>query len=214
LQENAFPNWKLLADHRWDLLVLYHCGANPSYMGKTIQQIAVERQSTPWDCICDLLLEEGAEMSRLMWCGRVSSQADIDTLIRQPDCMVISDGVSVSEVGALKDLRFSPIAFSWAASFLQKYVRDQRILDIVEAVGRLTWTPARRFRLEHRGELRAGYYADLAVFDLDQIHCHSTLENPNVKSTGVTHVFVNGTAVMRDASITEARPGKVLRRRA
>lgn len=212
LQENAFPNWKLLADRRWNWLVLYHCGANPSYMGKTIQQIAIERQSTPWDCICDLLLEEGAEMSRLMWCGRVSSQADIDTLIRQPDCMVISDGVSVSEVGALKDLRFSPIAFSWAASFLQNYVRDQRVLDIVEAVGRLTWTPARRFRLEHRGELRAGYYADLAVFDLDQIHCHSTLENPNVKSTGVTHVFVNGTAVMRDASITEARPGKVLRR--
>ena len=119
----------------------------------------------------------------------------------------------VSEVGALKDLRFSP-RFLVGSVVLQKYVRDQLVLDIVEAVGRLTWTPARRFRLEHRGELRAGYYADLAVFDLDRIHCHSTLENPNVRSTGVTHVFVNGAAVMRDAAMTEARPGKVLRRRA
>lgn len=212
LQKNAFPNWKLLTDHRWDLLVLYHCAANPSYMGKTIQRIAAERQSSAWDCICDLLLEEGAEMSGLMWCGRVSSRADIDKLIGQPDCMVISDGVSISEVGPLKDLRFSPIAFSWAASFLQDYVRDQRVLDVVEAIGRLTWTPARRFRLLNRGELRAGHYADVAVFDLDRISCHATLENPNVRSTGMVHVFVNGSPVMRDAALTEARPGKVLRR--
>ena len=212
LQENAFPNWKLLTDRRWDWLVLYHCTSNPGYMGKTIQQIAAERQTSPWDCIFDLLLAEGAEMSRLMWCGRVSSRADIDQLIRQQDCMVISDGVSVSEVGPLKDLRFSPIAFSWAASFLQQYVRDQRVLQLVEAIGRLTWTPARRFKLRQRGELKAGFYADVAVFDLERINCLSSLENPNIRSTGVNHVFVNGTVVMRDGLVTDARSGKVLRR--
>lgn len=192
--------------------MLYQSEANPTDMGKTIEQIAAQRGTSPWDCICDLLFEEGAGFSNLMWCGRVSQRADIDKLIQEPDCMVISDGVSVSEDGPLKDFRISPIAFSWAASFLQSYVREQRVLGVGEAIGRLTWTPARRFNLKERGELKAGYFADVAVFDLDRITSHCTLESPNVKSSGMVHVFVNGALVMHDTTLTDARPGKVLRR--
>ncbi|MHA7685878.1 N-acyl-D-amino-acid deacylase family protein [Cupriavidus sp. PET2-C1] len=210
--QNVFPNWKLLSDSRWDLLVLYYSAANPDLVGKTIADIAEIRGVLPWDSICDLLADEGEGIAGLMWCGRVSRQPDIDKLIEQPGCMVISDGVTKSADGALSQMRFSPIAFSWATTFLENYVQKSGRLTLVEAISRLTSVPATRFKLERRGQLKEGYYADIVVFKNDAIAAHATLRDPDAASTGIFHVWVNGQAVLRDCKQTEARPGMVLRR--
>lgn len=210
--QNVFPNWKLLSDSRWDLLILYYSAANPDLVGKTIAEIAGIRGVPPWDSICDLLADEGEGIAGLMWCGRVSRQADIDRLIEQPGCMVISDGVTKSADGPLSQMRFSPIAFSWATTFLENYVKKSGALTLVEAISRLTSAPASRFKLERRGQLKEGFYADIVAFNNDAISAHATLRHPDVASTGILHVWVNGQEVLRDGTPTQSRPGMVLRR--
>jgi N-acyl-D-amino-acid deacylase len=212
MKENPFPNWKLISDARWDFLVLYASAANENLVGKTIAEIAELRSTTPWDAICDLLFEEGQGIAGLYWCGKVSRQPDIDKLIKQPECMVISDSISKSNDGPLRHLSFSPTTYSWAISFLETYVKRSQLLSLVEAVARLSIVPARRFHLKQRGELKAKNYADIAVFKYETLASHAGLKDPNLPSTGVSHVMVNGQLVVRDGKPTAARPGLILRK--
>jgi N-acyl-D-amino-acid deacylase len=90
-------------------------------------------------------------------------------------------------------------------------VRDERVVPLEEAVRRLTSLPAHNLRLRRRGLLEPGYFADVVVFDPDRIQDHATYDDPHRYSTGVVHVVVNGTLVLRDGEHTGALPGRVVR---
>jgi N-acyl-D-amino-acid deacylase len=94
---------------------------------------------------------------------------------------------------------------------LGKYVREEKVIPLQEAVRRLTSLPAENLRLDKRGLLKPGYFADIVVFDPRTIRDHSTYEKPHQFSTGVQHVFVNGVAVLSNGEHTGATPGRVLR---
>jgi len=94
---------------------------------------------------------------------------------------------------------------------LGRYVREERIIAIEEAIRKLTSLPAGNLRIRDRGQLTTGYFADVVVFDPDKIQDHATYEDPHQYATGMVHVWVNGTQVLRDGEHTGATPGRVVR---
>ncbi|SVA53325.1 uncharacterized protein METZ01_LOCUS106179 [marine metagenome] len=92
-----------------------------------------------------------------------------------------------------------------------KYVRDEKVIPLHEAIYRLSGLPATNLKIRHRGFLREGYYADVVVFDPATIQDHATFEKPHQYSTGVYHVFVNGEQVLKDGEHTGVTPGRVVR---
>ena len=104
-----------------------------------------------------------------------------------------------------------PRAYGNFARLLGKYVRDEEVIPLEEAVRRLTSFPAETLKIRDRGRLVPGYYADLAIFDPAKIQDHATFEKPHQYSTGMVHVFVNGQQVLRNGEHTGAKPGRVVR---
>ena len=205
------PIWRLVAEGRWEDIVLLASEANDRECGRTIAEIAASRAVAPFDAVLDLLREEGEGCAGLTWAGRNFTDHDIDLLLQAPQAGVISDAITLTRDGPLGRLRWSPSAYGWTARFLQRYVRERRALDLPEAVRRLTGLPAQRLGLADRGEIRVDARADLVAFDARAIADHSTLAAPNVPPSGIAHVIVNGDFAVRDGRLTGARAGRVLR---
>jgi N-acyl-D-amino-acid deacylase len=104
-----------------------------------------------------------------------------------------------------------PRAYGAFARVLGKYVREEGLISLQEAVRRMTGLPASNLRLDQRGLLQPGYYADVVVFDPATVSAHATFENPHQLATGVLHVFVNGGHVLRDGVHTGAKPGRFVK---
>jgi N-acyl-D-amino-acid deacylase len=104
-----------------------------------------------------------------------------------------------------------PRAYGCFARLLGKYVREEAVISLQEAVRRLTSLPASNLKIERRGSLAPGYFADVVVFDPETITDHATFAEPHQYATGVLHVFVNGTQVLEDGEHTGATPGRVVR---
>jgi N-acyl-D-amino-acid deacylase len=94
---------------------------------------------------------------------------------------------------------------------LGKYVRDEKVIPLQEAIRKLTSLPASNLKIQRRGSLTPGYFADVVVFDPSQVQDHATFEKPHQYSTGMIHVFVNGTQALADGEHTNAKPGRVVR---
>lgn len=104
-----------------------------------------------------------------------------------------------------------PRAYGNFARLLGKYVREEQVIPLEEAIRRLTWLPAGNLKLQRRGALAVGNLADVVVFDPDTIQDHATFDNPHRYATGMIHVFVNGIHVLKDGEHTGAKPGRVVR---
>ena len=122
-----------------------------------------------------------------------------------------SDAESSAPEGAFLKSSTHPRAYGNFARLLGHYVREEKVISVAEAVRRLTLLPATNLGLKRRGALRAGYYADIVVFDPATIADHSTYEKPQQYATGVRDVFVNGVAVLRGGEHTGATPGRIVR---
>jgi len=141
----------------------------------------------------------------------IMQEADVVAALRHPLVSFDTDSAAVAEDGPLSASRSHPRAFGTFARILGKYVRDEKVLRLEEAVRKMTSQPAARVQLQDRGILRPGMAADITVFDPATIRDVSTFEDPMHYSVGVRHVLVNGRAVVSDGTITSERPGKALR---
>ena len=139
------------------------------------------------------------------------SEDNLRKQIAQPWMSFGSDGKSMAPEGVFLKSATHPRAYGNFARLLGKYVRDEQVITIEEAVRRLTTLPATNMKIEKRGALKEGYFADVVIFDPQKIQDHSTFEDPHQLSTGMTHVFVNGVQVLRDGEHTGATPGRVVR---
>jgi N-acyl-D-amino-acid deacylase len=122
-----------------------------------------------------------------------------------------SDAESLAPEGVFLKSNPHPRAYGTFARLLGKYVRDEKVIPLEEAIRRLTSLPAGNLKLRNRGKLMTGYAADVVVFDPVTIRDHATFEKPHQYSTGVVHVFVNGVQVLRDGEHTGAKPGRFVR---
>ena len=215
LKYNPFPQWKMVADRRWYDIILTQSVVNSGLIGLDFEEIGRIRGCDPHDAVLDLLLEEMQEkgtINALYWMGRISREDDIKTMLRDPECAVISDTMTLNVTGPLAGLSFTPSGFGWTARFLRHYSRDEGLFPLAEAIRRLTSLPANRFNLKARGAIKVGYHADLVVFDAATLSDQSTLQEMTISPAGLLHVFVNGEQAVRSGQRTSVRSGRVLRR--
>jgi dihydroorotase/N-acyl-D-amino-acid deacylase len=176
--------------------------------GKTLTEIGAEMGKDPREALMDLVVADKGETACII---SIMDEQDVRTALRHPLVSVDTDSGAKAEDGPLSVSRSHPRAWGTFPRILGKYVRDERLLSLEEAVRKMTSRPAARVGLQDRGLLRVGTAADVTVFDPATIRDVSTFEDPTHYSVGVRHVFVNGRAVVADGRITAERPGRVLR---
>ena len=139
-------------------------------------------------------------------------EANVRQKLRQPWVAIDSDAISIAPEGHALNSMVHPRTYGSFARLLAKYVRQEQVLSLEEAVRRMTSLPASILAINRRGMLRQGYFADIAIFDPQRIQDHATFEDPHQLATGMHYVFVNGTMVLDQGDHTGAMPGRVVRR--
>jgi N-acyl-D-amino-acid deacylase len=190
------------------LLIEFKTDSLKKYTGKTLAEVARSRGTSPAETAMDLVVQDDSRV------GAVYFLMSEDNLRRQIALSWVSygsDAGAPAPEGVFLRSNVHPRAYGTFARLLGRYVREEGIIPLEEAVRRLTSLPAGNLRLERRGLLRPGHFADVVVFDPDSVTDHATFERPHQYSTGVLHVFVNGVQVLRDGEPTGATPGRVVR---
>jgi dihydroorotase/N-acyl-D-amino-acid deacylase len=202
-------------DNEWQEIpgpeaILVSVVQNPKLLplqGKTIKAIADERGKDGIDTIMDLLIDDPG-MSVAVF---AMSEKDIALALQQPWVSVDNDSQGTAPDGLLGKEHPHPRAYGTFPRILRKYVREDKLLTLPDAIRKFSALPAQRMRLTDRGVLKQGLWADIVVFDPEKIRDVATFENPNQLSEGMEFVLVNGVPVIEGGKMTNALPGKVLR---
>ena len=181
------------------------------YEGMTLTDIGKAMGKDPRDAVMDLVIADKGQSAVIT---AIMSEDDVRTALKHPLVGVGTDSGAQAEDGKLSESKSHPRAWGSFPRILGKYVRDEHLLTLEEAIRKMTSKAADRVHLTDRGVLRPGMKADITVFDPATIRDVSTFDDPKHYSTGVMHVFVNGRAVVADGKITDERPGRPLRRTA
>ena len=176
--------------------------------GKTLAEIAKMRGKSAEETAMDLVIEDESRVGTVYF---LMSEENVRKQLKLPWITFNSDASSLAPGGVFLNSNPHPRAYGNFARLLGKYVRDEKIIPLEQAVRRLTALPAENLKLQKRGSLKSGYFADVVVFDPAKIQDHATFEKPHQYSTGVLHVFVNGTQVLKNGEHTGTKPGRVVR---
>ncbi len=190
------------------LLVGFKNDALKPLTGKTLAEVAALRAKSPEETVMDLVIEDDSRVDVVYF---TMSEGNVRKQIVLPWVSFGSDGASMAMEGVFLKSSTHPRAYGNFARLLGRYVREERIIPLEEAIRRLTWLPARNLKLDRRGALKPGFLADVVVFDPASVQDHATFDRPHQYSTGMVHVFVNGTQVLKDGEHTGAKPGRVVR---
>nr|BAL52764.1 D-aminoacylase [uncultured Acidobacteriota bacterium] len=190
------------------LLVGFKNEALKPLTGKTLAEIARMRGRSPEDTIIDLVIEDDSRVDTVYF---LMSEENVKKQIALPWVSFGSDAEALAPEGVFLKSNPHPRAYGTFARVLGHYVREQKVIPLEEAIRRMTSLPAENLKLDRRGRLKVGYFADVVVFDPAKIRDHATYERPHQYATGVIHVFVNGVQVLKDGEHTGAKPGRVVR---
>jgi len=190
------------------LLVAFKSDELKPLTGKTLAEVAKMRGESPEETAIDLVIEDGSRVGTVYF---LMSEDNIRKQIAKPWVSFGSDEASLAPEGPFLKSNPHPRAYGNVARLFAKYVRDEHVIPVEEAVRRLTSLPAANLGIQDRGLLKPGYFADVVVFDPATIQDHATYEKPHQYSTGVTDVFVNGVQVLANGEHTGATPGMVVR---
>jgi N-acyl-D-amino-acid deacylase len=198
---------KLLPPDRM-LFIDFRNPALKHYAGKTLAEVAADRGTSPEDTVIDLVLADDSRVGTIYFS---MSEENVQRKVALPWMSFGSDAGAPSTEGVFLESSTHPRAYGTFARVLGRYVRDEKLVPLGEAVRRLTSWPAERLGLQERGALAPGYFADIVVFDPALVADRATFEQPHQYSVGVQHVFVNGEQVLADGEPTGATPGRVVR---
>ena len=205
---NAWENLMMLAGSPDRVLLIgFRNEKLKPLTGKTLAEVARMRDVSPEDAAIDLVIEDESRVDTVYF---LMSEDNIRKQIRQPWVSFGSDAAASAPEGVFLKRSAHPREFGNVAKLLGQYVRDEKIIPLEEAIRRLTTLPATNLGIRERGALRPAYFADVVVFDPATIAARSTFEKPMQYATGVRHVFVNGTQILRDGEHTGAKPGRVV----
>jgi len=175
--------------------------------GKTLAEVAKMRNRSPQETAIDLVIQDGSRVETVYF---TMSEENVKKQIALPWMSFGSDELSGAPEGVFLKSSIHPRAYGTFSRLLGKYVRDEKIISLEEAIYKLTTLPATNLKIKKRGALKVGFYADLAIFNANKIQDHATFENPQQYSTGMVHVFVNGIQVLKNGEHTGALPGRVV----
>jgi N-acyl-D-amino-acid deacylase len=176
--------------------------------GKNLARVAEMRKKSAEETVMDLVIQDGSRVGVVYFS---MSEENVKKQIALPWMSFCSDGGSYAPEGVFLKSSTHPRAYGNFARLLGKYVRDEKVISLEEAVRKLSYLPASNLKVKRRGALKPGYFADLAIFDPEKITDNATFEKPRQYATGMVHVFVNGVQVLKDGEHTGAFPGKVVR---
>jgi N-acyl-D-amino-acid deacylase len=190
------------------LLLGFNRDSLKKYTGKTLAEAASLRGSTPEETAMDLIVQDS---SRIDVAYFLMSEENIKKQIVLPWLSFGSDAGSYTADGVFLKSNAHPRAYGNFSRVLGKYVRDEKLMTLAEAIRKLAKLPATNLKIEKRGELKAGNFADIAIFDPVIIKDNASFDKPHQYSTGMQHVFVNGIAVLKDGAHTGASPGRFIK---
>lgn len=198
--KNSDPANVVLMHFRLDSL-------NQLYRGKTLKEVSHLHGKNPDETVIDLIVRDKSRIEALYF---LQSEENVRKILAQPYVSFGSDAGSYNIDTDSLLLPDHPRAFGTFARVLGKYVRDEQLIPLSQAIRRMTALPASNLKLAKRGELKAGFFGDIVIFDPEKIRDLATFEQPHQYSEGIVHVFVNGKQVIENGSHTGAKPGRVL----
>jgi N-acyl-D-amino-acid deacylase len=190
------------------LLVAFKQDSLKYLTGKTLAEVARMRGKSPEETALDLVVQDDSRVGTVYF---LMSENNVRKQIALPWVSFDSDAGSLATEGVFLESNPHPRAYGNFARLLGKYVREEKVIPLQEAVRRLTSLPAENLKVRRRGALRRGYFADIVLFDPATITDHATFERPHQYATGVRHVFVNGVQVLKDGEHTGAKPGRFIK---
>ena len=190
------------------LLVGFKADSLKKFTGKSLAQVARIRGKSPEETAMDLVVQDGSRVGTVYF---LMSEANVRREIAIPWVSFGSDAGAPATEGVFLKSSTHPRTYGNVARLLGRYVRDEKIIPMEEAIRRLTSQPATNLKISSRGQLRPGYFADVVIFDPARVHDLATFDQPHQYSTGMVDVFVNGTQVLRDGQHTGAKAGRVVR---
>ncbi len=204
-----WENLYLAAGAEGTLLVGFKNDALKPLAGRTLAEVAKSRGQSPEDTAIDLVIEDGSRVQVVYF---LMSEKNVRRQMALPWMSFSSDAGSMAPEGVFLKSSTHPRAYGSFARVVGRYTREG-VLTLQDAVRKLTSQPARVLRIEKRGSLAPGYFADVTIFDPAKINDHATFEKPHQYSTGMVHVLVNGVSVLKDGVHTGATPGRVVKGR-
>lgn len=195
--------------YRWEDVMVGACPSQPGYVGLTLAQVAQREGKSPADAMLDLLMADGLATRGIYF---HMSETDVRRIMRDPHVAIGSDGLYTGRAGEPDRTNPHPRHYGTFPRVLGRYVREEHVLALPEAVRKMTALPADILGLPERGRLRPGAAADVVVFDPAAVIDQATFAEPHRYPRDIHHVLVNGTAVVRQGRPTGATPGQVLRR--
>lgn len=190
------------------LLVGFKNDELKKYTGKTLAEVATERGTNPEETAMDLVIEDGSRVGTVYF---LMSEENVKLQIQLPYMSFGSDAGAPSTEGVFLKSNPHPRAYGNFSRLLGKYVREEKVISLEEAIYKLTKLSATKLKIKKRGSLIPGYFADIVIFDPATIQDHATFENPHQYATGIQHVFVNGEQVLKDGEPTGATPGRFVK---
>ena len=205
------PGWWNIVEAAgsWDNIVLASARnpENKRFEGKNLNQIAKEWNKEPADAAFDLVMQGTGRVTAIYF---MMSEQDIVTALKFPWTSLGSDAGAALKLGEAPVGGMHPRANGNFPRLIARYVREQKVLTLEEAIRKMTSWPATRMRLASRGLIKEGCWADVVIFDYDKIADRATYEQPGLSPVGIDYVFVNGQVVIEQGKHTGARPGQVL----
>ena len=204
-------NWENLGFLAGPDGVLFAGFRNPDlrkYIGMTLEEVAAKTGKHYADVAMDFVIQDGSRVDVVYF---LMSEENVKKQIKLPYMSFGSDAGSIAPEGDFLKYNPHPRAYGNFARLLGKYVREEKVISLEEAIYKLTSLSAKKLKIKNRGLLKEGYYADIVMFDPNTISDHATFDNPHQLATGMHHVFVNGIQVLKNGEHTGAMPGRVVR---
>ena len=190
------------------ILVGFDKDSLKKFTGKTLAEVAKIRNKSPEETAMDLIIQDSSRVGTIYF---LMDENNIKKQIALPWVSFGSDEGSYTTEGVFLKSNAHPRAYGNFARVLGKYSRDEKLLSLAEAIRKLTKLPATNLKIQKRGELKTGYYADIVIFDPAKVQDHSTFDKPHQYSTGMIHVFVNGIQVLKNGEHTGSKPGRFVK---
>jgi N-acyl-D-amino-acid deacylase len=205
---DAWENFFVAAGPDKILLVAFKNDKLKPLTGKTLAEVAKMRGTSPAETAMDLVIEDDSRVGTIYF---LMSEDNLRREIALPWVSFGSDAEAPAPEGVFLKSNPHPRAYGNVARLLGRYVRDEKVIPLQEAIRKLTSLPAGNLKIRDRGLLKAGYFADLVVFDPAKVQDHATYDKPHQYATGVRQVFVNGVQVLKNGEPTGAAAGRVVR---
>jgi N-acyl-D-amino-acid deacylase len=200
----GLPGWESPGKSAgWENVIISSCKKNKTSEGKNIQELASLKKIEPAEAIFDLLIEEEGDALMVVF---GMSEEDVAYILKHPAVMVASDGIP-------SDGKPHPRYFGTFPRVLGKYVREEKLMGLPEAIRKITSMPAQRLGLQDRGMLKEGMWADITIFDAQEVKDKSSFVDPHTPPVGIQYVLVNGQVAVRDGHFTGTHAGEVLRKK-